>query len=612
MTMSRGSNRAMPNDTNAATAAERRHAGQTGEHGSTRAVGKVVHSMATVLIVDDELMNRDALQRRLERVGYRVLTADSGASALQIATTQHLDLILLDVMMPGMDGIETLHRLRRTRSLSELPVIMVTARDSSEAVVEALDAGANDYITKPVDFAVAQARIRTQLIARRADPLTGLPNRLLFMERLNDLITRSSAEAAFEFAVFFLDVDRFKIINDSLGHAAGDELLTGISRRLEQSLRSTDTVARFDGECTLARLGGDEFTVLLTGVRNAVDGRMIAERLVAAVEKPFELEGREVVVTVSIGVVMADVRYQRAEDMVRDADTAMYRAKDRGKARCEIFDTSMLAAAEERLLIESDLRRALERMEFHLHYQPIVSLSDQRLCGFEALVRWQHPTRGLVPPNGFIPVAEETGLIVPIGLWVLREACRQMRVWDADFPECANLIVNVNLSARQCLHPTLVADVAKVLAETGLEPERLKLEITESLVLEGSDEVIGILTTLRGLGVQLGLDDFGMGYSALSYLQRLPVQTLKIDRAFVSGIDNAGNMEIVRAILALASGLSMNVTAEGVETADQAARLKDLSCEFGQGYFFDRPLTHDRAREVLVKHKRTIGAHCVA
>ncbi len=568
--------------------------------------------MTTLLVVDDELMNRDVLQRRLARVGYRVLTADSGPSALEIAAAQRVDLVLLDVMMPGMDGIETLRQLRRSRSVSELPVIMVTARDNSDDVVEALDAGANDYITKPVDFAVAQARIRTQLTARRADPLTGLPNRLLFMDRLNELITRSNASGSFEFAVFFLDVDRFKVINDSLGHAAGDQLLTSISRRLEHSLRSTDIVARFDGECTLARLGGDEFTVLLPGVRHVLDARAVAERLVASVSKPFELESREVVVSVSIGVVMADARYQRAEDMVRDADTAMYRAKDRGKARCELFDTSMLAAAEERLLIESDLRRALDRQEFRLHYQPIVTLSDRRLSGFEALVRWQHPERGLVAPDGFISIAEETGLIVPIGLWVLREACRQMRVWDVEFPECANLIVNVNLSARQCLHPTLVDDVARVLAETGLEPERLKLEITESLVLENSDDVIAVLTALRALGVQLGLDDFGMGYSALSYLQRLPVQTLKIDRTFVNGIQNVGSVEIVRAILSLASGLSMNVTAEGVETADQAATLKDLSCEFAQGFFFDRPLTHDRAREVVLKHKIRMSAQCVA
>ncbi len=568
------------------------------------------HSLATLLVVDDELLNRDALQRRLERVGYRVLAADSGTAALAIAAAQHVDLVLLDVMMPGMDGLETLRQLRQARSVSELPVIMVTARDSTEDVVAALDAGANDYMTKPVDFAVAQARIRTQLTARRADPLTGLPNRLLFMERVHEQIARSRADGIFEFAVFFLDVDRFKVINDSLGHAAGDALLTGVSRRLEHSLRSTDTIARFAGECTLARLGGDEFTVLLAGVRNAADARMIAERLVAAVSRPFTLEGREVVVTISVGVVMADARYQRAEDMVRDADTAMYSAKDRGKARCEIFDTSMLAAAEERLLIESDLRQAIERQEFQLHYQPIVTLSDQRLSGFEALVRWQHPGRGLQPPNAFIPIAEETGLIVPIGLWVLREACRQMRAWDAEFPECADLMVNVNLSARQVLHPTLLADVAAVLVETGLAPRRLKLEITESLVLEGSNEVIAILKALRALGVQLGLDDFGMGYSALSYLQQLPVQTLKIDRSFVSGIQNTGNAEIVRAILSLASGLSMNVTAEGVETADQAARLQDLSCEFAQGYYFDRPLTPELARDVLGRHKRPIPAPC--
>jgi diguanylate cyclase (GGDEF)-like protein len=565
-----------------------------------------------LLVVDDEPLNRDALQRRLERVGYRVLTADSGLSALAIAAAQHVDLVLLDVMMPEMDGLETLRRLRQSRSVSELPIIMATAKDSADDVVAALDAGANDYITKPIDFAVAQARIRTQLTARRADPLTGLPNRLLFMERLNEQIARSNADATFEFAVFFLDVDRFKIINDSLGHAAGDELLTGISRRLERSLRNTDMVARSHGDCTLARLGGDEFTMLLPGVRSPVDAHAIAERLLASVTTPFTLGGREVVVTLSLGIVMADGRYQRAEEMVRDADTAMYCAKDRGRARYEIFDTSMRAAVEERLLIESDLRRAVERQEFQLHYQPIVTLSDQQLRGFEALVRWEHPVRGLVPPNGFISIAEETGLIVPLGLWVLREACRQMRVWDSEFEHCRNLTVSVNLSARQCLHPSLVADVASVLAETGLEPRRLKLEITESLVLEGSDEVIGVLKALRGLGVELGLDDFGMGYSALSYLQQLPVQTLKIDRSFVSGIQSVSNVQIIRAILSLASALSMNVTAEGVETADQAARLKELSCEFAQGFFFDRPLTGQGAREILQKHNRPIQAPRVA
>ena len=557
--------------------------------------------MNTLLVVDDEPWNRDVLQRRLARVGYRVLTADSGKTALEIARSQRIDLVLLDVMMPVMDGLETLRQLRQLRSLQELPIVMVTARDTSDDVVAALDAGANDYITKPVNFAIAQARIRTQLTARRADPLTGLPNRLLFMDQLNDVIERSYTHGNFEFAVFFLDIDRFKVINDSMGHAAGDALLTDVSRRLEQSLRGTDTVARFGVECTLARLGGDEFTVLLPGVRHAADAMMVADRLVAAVSKPFQVEGREIVVSVSVGVVMGDARYLRAADMIRDADTAMYRAKDGGRARAEVFDTSMLVAAEERLVVESDLRRALERSEFTLHYQPIVTLSDQRLCGFEALVRWQHPVRGLVAPDGFIPIAEETGLIVPLGRWVLHEACRQLREWEREFPECRHLTINVNLSARQCLHPDLVSDVARALQETGLEPHRLKLEITESLVLQGSEVVIGILKALRGLGVQLGLDDFGVGYSALSHLQRLPVQTIKIDRAFVSGIGNAGNLEIVRAILTIASGLSMNVTAEGVETADQAAQLKDMACEFAQGFYFDRPLTQDRAREILLK-----------
>ncbi|HEY7055903.1 MAG TPA: EAL domain-containing protein [Vicinamibacterales bacterium] len=568
--------------------------------------------MATLLVVDDEPLNRDALQRRLARSGYHVLTAETGAEALQMVDAQRVDLVLLDVMMPEMNGIQTLRRLRESRPISELPVIMVTARDSSEDVVEALDAGANDYVTKPVDFSVAQARIRTQLTARRADPLTGLPNRVLFMDRLNQLISRHGEAETPEFAVFFLDVDRFKIVNDSLGHLAGDELLTGIARRLEQSLRSTDTVARFDGECTLARLGGDEFTVLLAGVRNVVDARAVAERLLAAVAKPFDLQGRTVSASVSIGVVMGHGRYQRAEEMVRDADSAMYRAKDLGKARCEIFDTSMLAAAEKRLLIDSDLRGAIERQELELYYQPIVALPAGQLTGFEALLRWHHPTLGMVSPADFIPVAEENGLIVPIGQWVLREACRQMRAWDAEFPESANLIINVNLSARQCLHPDLVSDVAHVLSETGLPPKRLKLEITESMILDRSEVVVEILNRLRDLGVQLGLDDFGMGYSALSYLQRLPIQTLKIDRAFVGGLQEVGNIEIVRAILSLASALSMNVTAEGVETAGQAAQLAELACQFGQGFYFHKPLTRDRAHGVLLAHQQALAAQRLA
>jgi diguanylate cyclase (GGDEF)-like protein len=566
---------------------------------------------ATLLLVDDDAMNRDMLSRRLARKGYTVLTAESGPRALEMLGSNRVDALLLDVMMPGMSGIETLKRVRQSHSVSDLPVIMVTAKDRSEDVVDALDLGANDYVTKPLDFPIVLARIRTQVNARRADPLTGLPNRVLFMDRLERLVGRARGGGP-GFAVFFLDVDRFKLINDSLGHLAGDELLIGLARRLETSLRASDTVARVDGESTLARLGGDEFTILLDGVRSAADAQAVAERLLAVTSQPFTLQGRDIFTSLSIGIVMSAERYERGEDMVRDADTAMYRAKALGKARCEIFDTSMLEAVELRLQLESDLRHALARNELRVYYQPIVTLSEGQLCGFEALLRWHHPTQGVISPDAFIPVAEETGLIVPIGNWVLHESCRQMRTWDREFPEYEHLMINVNLSARQCMEPNLVRDVSRILTETGLAAPRLKLEITEGVVLENSDAVVEILTELRTLGVQLGLDDFGMGYSALSYLPRFPFQTLKIDRSFVNGMaGEGGNTEIIRAIVSLAAGLAMNVTAEGVETEEQLGRLKDLACEFGQGFYFYKPLAREDAHAVLESRKWTVAANPV-
>jgi len=563
---------------------------------------------ATLLLVDDDEMNRDALSRRLVRAGYAVLTAGGGDSAFRLLAAHRIDVVLLAVVMPGISGIEVLRRIRETRSIANLPIIMVTAKDGSDDTAEALELGANDYITKPVDCAVALARIRTQLTARRADPLTGLPNRVLFMDRLEQRMARAAASGSHDYAVLFLDVDRFKVINDSLGHVAGDNLLIALSHRLELSLRSTDTVSRFHGEYTLARLGGDEFTILLDSVRDAATAHAVAERLVATVSQPFDVQGRDVATSVSIGVVMGDGRYQHAVDIVRAADTAMYSAKDAGKGRCELFDTSMLEAAEQRLTIESDLRRAIERDQLQLHYQPIVTLAGAELSGFEALLRWNHPEYGTLSPDRFIPVAEETGLIVAIGQWVLREACSQMRAWDDEFPESRNLMINVNLSARQCLRPQLAEEVAQVLAETGFPAKRLKLEITESMVLDDSDTVVDVFTRLRELGVQLGLGDFGMGHSRLSCLPRLPVQTLKIDRSFVSGLHETGNVEIVRAILSLAAGLAMDVTAEGVETADQAAQLKELACEFGQGFYFYKPLSRERASAVLREHTWPIAA----
>ncbi len=566
---------------------------------------------ATLLLVDDDAMNRDALSRRLERSGYHVIVAENGAQALDIVSTQGVDLVLLDVMMPVMSGIETLRHLRARRSIAELPVIMVTANDASRDMVEALELGANDYVTKPVDYAVAHARIRTQLSARREDPLTGLANRLLFMDRLEALFARRGRCDEVGFAVLFIDVDRFKVINDSLGHLAGDELLVELTRRLQHSLRSTDTVARA-ASYTLARLGGDEFTILLDGVKSVHDVQSVAGRLLAAAQLPFLLQAREVAISISIGIVMSAARYDRAEDMLRDADTAMYRAKALGKGRVEIFETSMREAAETRLQIESDLRQAVERQEFRLQYQPIVTLAGGRLCGFEALLRWHHSTQGLISPDQFVSIAEETGLIVPIGRWALYEACRQMRAWDREFPECDTLTINVNLSVRQCLEPDLLDDVRDVLRDTGLAPERLKLEVTESLMLEGTDQVVNILNSLRALGVQLGLDDFGMGYSGLSYLQRFPFQTIKIDRSFIRDMQETNNVEIVRAIVSLAAGLEMNVTAEGVETSEQAATLAELACQTGQGYYFHRPLSSQHARAVIRDHHWPVVDRAIA
>ena len=561
---------------------------------------------ATLLVVDDDPMNLDVLSRRLVRSGYEVLTADSGERALELVNAHRFDAVLLDVIMPGLGGVETLRRLRQSRSMSELPVIMVTANSSSDDVVQALGLGANDCVTKPIDFPIALARIKTQVTARRADPLTGLPNRTIFMEQLDRLIARPVDQPNGTFAVYFVDIDRFKHINDSLGHLGGDEVLVGVARRLEQALRAAD--ARLGSEHALARPGGDEFTILVDGLADLAEAQEVGDLLVSALAEPFMVRGRDLFVSLSVGLVTAADRYRHGGEMLRDADMAMYRAKALGKARCEVFDVSMLALAERRLRIETDLRHALERREFSLYYQPIVELSGGRMQGFEALLRWNHPALGMVSPGEFIPIAEETGVIVPIGHWVLREACRQLCAWDREFARHPRLTISVNLSARQCMQPNLVSEVQQVLTETSLAPERLKLEISEGVVLQNCDTVESILNQLKALGVQLQLDDVGVGYSALSYLQRFPFQTIKLDGAFVTAMKDSGNTGIIRAIVALAGALKMDVTAEGVETAEQLKDVKGLSCEFGQGYFFEKPLTLEDARAVLQKRMRAMDA----
>lgn len=677
-----------------------------------------------ILVVDDEEINCDLLRRRLERKGYSVDTVGDGSGALEKIQNEHFDMVLLDIMLPVVDGITVLKTIREEFSASELPVIMVSAKDDSEGIVEALQLGANDYVTKPVDFPVALARIDTQLSHRRMklalqeseeryalalagandglwdwdlrtdrmyysarwkamlgltedepilntpeewfgrvhpndlkalkesidrhledgdlhfeceyrilhqsgsyrwalsrgmavrdakgevyrmagsqtditnrkvyDPLTGLPNRILFMDRLAHSLRRFKRHREYDFAVLLLDLDRFKIVNDSLGHHIGDKLLIELAQRLNLCVRDGDTVARF---------GGDEFTILLDEITDVSDATRVAERIQEALQSPFILDGHEVFTSASVGIALSATGYDIPNDVVRDADTAMNRAKALGKARHEMFDRAMHTQSSRRLQLETDLRRAVEREEFEVFYQAIVDLADENIIGFEALVRWTHPERGRVFPDEFVGIAEETGLILPIDRYVMREACRQTKEWQEKF---GPLSISVNLSAKQFALRDIVYVIDSVLQDTGLAPTDLKLEITESALMDNQDSAAEIFHEIKKRNVQLGLDDFGTGYSSLSYLHRFPLDTLKIDRSFVSRMNESpGEHEaIVRTIVNLAQNLKFKTVAEGIETIDQLHSLQKLDCLYGQGYYFSKPMPAAEAEQLLKENRQ--------
>jgi PAS domain S-box-containing protein len=430
------------------------------------------------------------------------------------------------------------------------------------------------------------------------DSLTGLPNRALFLDRLQQALTLSRRHLDFKFAVLFIDIDEFKVFNDSLGHAAGDSLLMQIAQRLTVSLRRVDTISRphvgedaesLIGESTLARPGGDEFTVLLEELHGPSEAIRVAERIQRRLAIPFDFSSQEIVLSVSVGIAFSNPDATDAQDILRDAEIAMYRAKSTGKARCEVFDHAMHAGAIKRLQLETDLRKALELNQYRVYYQPIVSLRTGQIMGFEALSRWQRP-EGLVMPGEFIAVADESGIILPINRQLLDDACRQLRIWQALFPSDPPLTVNVNIAPKQFAQPDLASQIGKTLQETGLDPCCLNLEITETIAMADADRSAVVLAELKALGVRLDIDDFGTGYSSLSRLQRFPVDTLKIDRSFISCMDtDVETREIVRIIIMLAHGLRLNVVAEGVETQGQADMLKDMGCELAQGYLYSRP-----------------------
>ncbi len=465
---------------------------------------------------------------------------------------------------------------------------------------------------------ITERKRAEEMLAHNAfhDGLTNLPNRALFLDRLQQALTLSKRHANYKFAVLLIDVDEFKIINDSLGHTVGDELLIQIGQRLKDSVRRADTVSRprasgapdrLADDDTLARLGGDEFTILLDDIRDPIEAVRVAERIQAELATPFIVNQQEIVISASIGIASSTSPHTQAEDLVRDADIAMYRAKRAGRARCEVSDTAMHANAVKRLRLETDLRKALEQGEFRVYYQPIVSLQTGKITGFEALTRWQRP-EGIVPPIEFIAVAEETGLIIPMNRRLLREACQHLRSWQSEFPSSPPLTMSVNITSREFAQPDLVSEIRKSLDQTGVDPGCLQLEIIETIAMGDAENSGHVLAQLKALGVRLSIDDFGTGYSSLSRLRRIPVDTLKIDRAFISNMDSdPENREIVRIIIMLAHNLGLKVVAEGTEKEEQINLLTQLHCEMAQGYVFSRP-ADDQAMLKLLASNRDAGA----
>jgi len=589
-----------------------------------------------LLIVDDIRENREILRRRFERQGFHATEAGGGIEALEAIEREAFDLVLLDMMMPDLSGLEVLTRVRAKFSAGALPVIMVTANSQSEGVVDALSRGANDYITKPVDFAVALARVTTQLERKRAeeqihrmnvelsrandvlehhvadrtqdlvranqqlrdemeqrertqatiahlahhDALTGLGNRLQFHKQLGDALAQRARHGG-DLAVLFIDLDGFKAINDSLGHATGDAVLKHLASRLRNSLRETDRIGR---------LGGDEFAVIQFCNEQPREAAALAARLIDVVKTPFSIDDHRLVLGASIGIAIADGEYRDAERLLRAADLAMYRAKADGRGQFRFFDPEFDRQAQERRELEVALRTAVEDDALQIHYQPLVNLETGRVCGFEALSRWEDPQRGFVPPTTFIALAEEIGLIEVIGERILRRACMEAVGWPP------HIRVAVNLSPAQFQSGNLVALVEAALAESGLPAGRLELEITESIFLRGSEANLGLLSQLGELGVRISMDDFGTGYSSLSYLRSFAFDKIKIDKSFIRDLPaSESSVAIVRAVCELARSFGASTTAEGVETDSQLTQIREEGCTEVQGYMFSRPLP---AREI--------------
>ena len=565
-----------------------------------------------ILLVEDDLFYEDYLSEILlgeAKGSYELSHVVRVQEGIKYIEKDKVDVILLDMNLPDGNGLDTICEVQR--QAPSTPIIVLTEYDDNELASQALQSGAQDYLVKDhidrstlersIRYAIERNRLIEQLEQSKRlerhlayhDALTKLPNRHLFHDRLQQALAQSQRSGKLT-ALLFLDLDGFKRINDTLGQGIRDKLLKSVAKRLKISVRQVDTIARF---------GGDEFTIVLLEINDAQDAKKVARKILKVISRPYKIDDHELFVTASIGISIYPGDGADIENLIRKADIAMYRAKGQGKDNYQLYNLSMDAKFSERLTLENSLRKAVENNELVAYYQPQVDLRTGRITGVEALVRWQHPKLGLVPPDNFIPLAEETGVILEIDEWMMKTACQQIKSWEKE--GIANIRVAVNLSTRQFRQKNLTETVAQILKDSAVQPENLCLEITENEVMQNIETTVEILQALKKMGVFLSLDDFGTGYSSLSYLKRFPIDILKVDRAFVNGIpSDRDDTAISTAIVVLAHSMELKVIAEGVEESEQVAFLQSLQCDEIQGFYFSRPLEGEKITEMLKSKKQ--------
>ncbi len=553
-----------------------------------------------VLIADDDPAIRLLIKHVMEQCNYKVVEAIHGMEAVQHSIRYNPDLIIMDAVMPVMDGFRATEEIKRLENCIDTPVLMATSLDDDNSISRAFDVGACDYVTKPFNWSVLKHRINRMLLVADAerkmrhiayhDALTGLPNRVLFMDRIDQAITRAQREDGY-FALLYIDIDHFKIVNDSMGHAAGDELLNVISQRLRNVLRKSDTISR---------LGGDEFTVIVEDLHEVEMVTKVANNILEALENPVTIYEKKVHVGGSIGIALYPQDGETFGALLKNADTAMYKAKESGRQTFQFYAQEMSHKAMHRMEMENQLRRAIKENEFVVYYQPKVNLESGCCTGVEALLRWQHPEFGLIAPDEFIQLAEETGLITQLDEWVMKESCAKFKSWLASGLELDNLSVNV--SAKHFRGGGLPEYCKNIIEESGIQPLNIEIELTESALVDNNEKAKSILLELKQLGVKIALDDFGTGYASMSYLKEFPFDTVKLDRSFVQGIpENNENTAIVKAMIQLAKALKLQMVAEGVETDQQMDYLQLNDCQYAQGYLWSKPVSADVLERKLLQ-----------